>query len=108
MTNPRQYKDFTPRMGVYRITHLPSERTLLGYSTHVEGMLNRIRFQLEFGNHTNKAMQNDWQASGPESFTFEVLDELKPKNPGDEPVDDLKELLQLWQEKLNIPPPLRY
>ena len=108
MTDPRKYKDFTPRMGIYRITHTPTGRTLLGQSTHVQGMLNRIQFQLQAGMHTNKSMQRDWNEHGPDSFTFEILDELKPKNPGDEPVDDLKELLALWQEKLNIPPEQQY
>lgn len=108
MTGPRQYKNFTPRMGVYRIVHAPSGRILLGQSTHVEGMLNRVRFQLQLGVHTNRAMQRDWQEHGPESFTFEVLDELKPEHPGDEPVDDLRELLALWQERLNILPERQY
>ncbi|CAM3209510.1 hypothetical protein DESA109040_02890 [Deinococcus saxicola] len=39
---------------------------------------------------------------------FEVLDEIEPKNPGNEPVDDFKELLTLWQEKLDLPPTQRY
>lgn len=104
----RAYKGFTPRMGVYRVTHVPSGRTLLGHSTHVEGLLNRFRFQLTHGSHVNRAMQRDWQATGPDSFTFEVLDDLTPTTPGEEPVDDLKELLSLWQEKLNIPPGLQY
>lgn len=108
MTAPRKYKDFTAHMGIYRIMHTPTGRTLLGQSTHVQGMLNRIQFQLQAGMHTNKTMQRDWNEHGSDSFTFEVLDELKPKNPGDEPVDDLKELLALWQEKLNIPPQQQY
>ncbi|MBB6018095.1 GIY-YIG nuclease family protein [Deinococcus radiopugnans] len=108
MTAPRQYKDFTPRMGIYRVSHLPSGRTLLGHSLHLEGMLNRIRFQLQNGLHPDKAMQADWKADGPDAFSFEVLDEITPKNPGDEPVDDLKELLTLWQEKLNLPPAQLY
>ncbi|GGO39464.1 GIY-YIG nuclease family protein [Deinococcus humi] len=108
MTAPRQYKDFTPRMGVYRVTHTPSGCTLLGHSLHLEGMLNRIRFQLQNGLHPQKSMQADWRADGADAFTFEVLDEITPKNPGDEPVDDLKELLALWQEKLNLLPAQRY
>lgn len=105
---PRPYKGFTPRMGVYRVTHLPSGRTLLGYSLHLEGMLNRIRFQLENGMHPNKIMQADWKMDGPGGVVFGVLDEIGPKTPGDEPVDDLRELLTLWQEKLSLPPDLCY
>ncbi len=108
MTAPRQYKAFTPRLGIYRVTHTPSGRTLLGQSLHLDGMLNRIRFQLQNGLHPNRVMQADWKADGPDAFMFEVLDEIEPKNPGDEPMDDLKELLTLWQEKLDLPPTQRY
>ncbi|MBZ9751026.1 GIY-YIG nuclease family protein [Deinococcus sp. HMF7604] len=106
--SPRRYRGFTPRMGVYRITHLPSGRTLLGSSVHVEGLLNRIRFQLELGGHRHAQMQRDWAADGPAQFRFEVLDDLQPQHPGDEPLDDLKELLALWEEKLNLPAGQRY
>ncbi len=99
----KQYKDFTPRVGLYKITHLPTGRVFLGASPHVQGMLNRIRFQLQFGSHTNKAMQQDWNQTGADSFSFEVLDELKMQHPDDDSTEDLKELLALWKDKLNLP-----
>ncbi|WP_221089545.1 GIY-YIG nuclease family protein [Deinococcus aquaedulcis] len=104
----RAARTFTPRMGIYRITHLPSGRTLLGSSSHVEGQLNRIRFELQLRGHRHAQMQRDWATDGPESFRFEVLDDLPPQRPGEDPQDDLKELLALWQEKLNIPAHQRY
>ncbi|ULH17150.1 GIY-YIG nuclease family protein (plasmid) [Deinococcus sp. KNUC1210] len=104
----RAYKNFTPRLGIYRITHLPSGRSLIGWSLHLEGILNRSRFQLGLGGHPNKAMQRDWNADGQDAFRFEILDELKPSVPGDEPTEDLKELLALWQLQLALPPEQRY
>lgn len=51
---------------------------------------------------------------GPDTLSFKVLERdhaEKPRrqNPAtnpwtDEPMDDLKELLTPWQEKLNLPP----
>lgn len=97
-----------PRMGVYRITHTPSGRTLLGWSMNLNAILNRTRFELQHGSHQNRALLADWKADGADAFTFEILDELKLDRPTDRPLDDLKELLTLWQEKLHIPPAQQY
>lgn len=102
MTRP--YKGFTPRLGLYRIVHHRSGRTLIGYSTHLIGTLNRHRFQLDLGNHPNRALQQDWKADGPGGFTCEVLDELTPLRPEADPTDDLRELLGLWRENLGLRP----
>ncbi|PNY80463.1 GIY-YIG nuclease family protein [Deinococcus koreensis] len=104
----RPARDPAPRMGVYRITHVPSGRTLLGWSVHLDAILNRTRFELQTGTCRHKALQADWQQSGPGTLTFEVLDELTPTTPEARPHDDLRELLTLWQETLNIPIQLRY
>lgn len=114
---PRRYKGFTPRMGVYIIRHLPSGRTLLDASPHLDGILNRHRFQLKLGNHANKRLQADWNADGEAAFAFEVLDELPPdpQQPDEaQSLADLAELAALWREKLALtaeqsynPPPRR-
>lgn len=96
------------RLGVYRVTHTPSGRTLLGYSVNLNAILNRTRFELQHGSCQTRAMQADWNADGADAFTFEVLDELKVDHPADRPHDDLKELLNLWQEKLNLPAQQQY
>lgn len=59
MTAPRQHKDFTPRMGVYRVTDLSSGRTPLGHSLHLGGMLKRVCLQLQNGLHPDRDMQAD-------------------------------------------------
>lgn len=106
--SPRRYKGFTPKAGVYRVTHLPSGRTLLGSSPHAVGMLNRIRFTLGTNGHPVKALQRDWNADGESAFRFEILDELAPDEAGDVSAADLAELLDLWQVKLALPPEARY
>lgn len=104
----RRYKGFTPKAGVYRVTHLPSGRTLLGSSPHLDGMLNRTRFSLGLNGHPVKALQRDWNADGEGAFRFEILDELAPDETGDVSSADLAELLDLWRAKLALPPEARY
>jgi len=108
--NPRKYKGFTPRMGVYAVRHLPSGRVLLGSSPHLEGILNRHRFQLSTGVHPIRALQADWHRDGAGAFSFEILDEL-PQSDDAAPRDprgDLAALEELWRERLALDPAHSY
>ncbi len=98
----RKYRD-TPRpMGIYRVRNTTNGKSLIGSSVDLPAMLNRQQAQLRFGTHPNRALQQDWQALGPEAFVFEILDELKRKDdPGYDPVADLRVLEELWLEKLS-------
>lgn len=110
MSDSRRSIEFKPTAGVYRVTHLPSRRSLLGVSTHAQGILNRIRWQLEtkvpstfpVNGHGLKAVQRDWNADGAAAFRFEVLDELPPDSSGEVNRADLQELLALWRERLAL------
>ncbi|UBV41916.1 GIY-YIG nuclease family protein [Deinococcus taeanensis] len=97
-----------PRPGVYRVTHRPSGRTLLGVSADASASLNRVRFELQHALHRAPALQRDWKQDGPAAFTFEVLDSLQPTDAGAPSHADLKELLALWLENLNLPSHQRY
>jgi hypothetical protein len=100
----RAYKE-TPRpMGVFRVRNTVNGKSLIGTSVDVPGMLNRQRFQLRAGGHPDRALQRDWNESGPEAFEFETLDTLAPpEEPGYDPAADLKMLEQMWLEKLGRP-----
>jgi hypothetical protein len=100
----RAYKE-TPRpMGVFRVRNTVNGKSLIGTSVDVPGMLNRQRFQLRAGGHPDRALQQDWNESGPEAFEFEALDTLAPpEEPGYDPAADLKMLEQMWLEKLGRP-----
>jgi hypothetical protein len=98
----RQYKEAVRPAGVFRVHNTANGKSFVGRSTDVASMLNRQRAQLGFGGHPNRALQNDWNALGPDAFEFEILDTLTPpeSQPDWDPSDDLAELERLWLEKL--------
>ncbi len=72
------YKE-TPRpMGVYQIVNNTNQKIYVGSSLNLPGKFNSNRFQLELQSHYNKALQEDWNLYGEESFSFEVLENLDP------------------------------
>jgi len=97
----RAYKE-TPRpAGVFRIRHNALRKALVGTSVNLPAILNRHRFQLTNGSHPDLQLQRDWNQSGPDAFTFEVLDQLTPKKEPDyDPTEDLAVLLDMWLQKL--------
>jgi len=97
----RDYKE-TPRpAGVYRVRNTAQRRALVGSSPNLPGILNRHRFQLDDGSHTDKELQRDWRALGADAFSFDVLDELPPQDDADVDVgEELAVLLAMWRDKL--------
>lgn len=56
---------------------------------------------LDSGVYPSKDLIRDWTEYGRESFVFEILDELEPRDVPDYQVKaDLKALEELWLEKL--------
>jgi hypothetical protein len=97
----REYKETRQPAGIYRVRNTATGRSLIGSSINLPGMLNRQRFQLEHGSHPDPELQKDWKELGPDAFTFETLDLLKPPDePTYDPTADLRVLKELWLEKL--------
>ena len=97
----RSYKE-TPRQAViFQVKNCKNGKILLGSSTNLHGPFNRIRFELSAGSHDNSALQDDWNQFGPDAFTFEILEVVKPsEDPAFCLQDELTLLEQIWLEKL--------
>lgn len=97
----REYKE-TPRpAGVYRVWNKVDDKSLVGSSLNLPGILNRHGFDLKLGNHRNRELQQDWNERGADAFEFEVLDTLEPsEDPNRNVADELKALEELWLERL--------
>jgi hypothetical protein len=97
-----QYKQMKPAMGVFSIQSKVDGRCYLEETVNLKSGINRAVFQLNWGSHPNKELQNDWKKHGEDSFIVEILDELaySEANPTADYSDDLAELVQIWREKL--------
>ena len=97
----REYKERAIPAGVFQVKNTANGKVLLGSSLNLEGPLNRHRFMLRIGSHTNKTLQQDWDELGPDHFVFEILEVIQVK---DDPNFNLKEELtlleQIWLEEL--------
>ena len=97
----REYQERVKPAGVYQVKNTVNGKVLLGSSLNLEGPLNRHKFMLKIGSHTNKALQKDWDELGPDKFVFEILEEVKVKDDSNFNLkDELTLLEQIWLEEL--------
>lgn len=97
----RAYKERVKPAGVYQIKNNANGKMLLASSLNLEGPLNRHKFMLKIGSHTNKTLQADWSEFGSDVFIFEILEEVKIKDdPNFNLNDELTLLEMIWLEKL--------
>ena len=97
----RAYRQKPKLMGVYQIRNIVNERVFVGAALNLYGIINRHKFELKLGSHRNEKLQADWLAFGGESFAFEILDELTPKDgSGRDYKAELAVLEELWLAKL--------
>jgi len=97
----REYVERLKPAGVYQVKNLANGKVLLGSSLNLEGPLNRHKFMLKIGSHTNKALQQDWNEFGSEQFAFEILEEVQRKDDSNFNLKDELTLLEMiWLEKL--------
>jgi len=97
----REYKERAKPSGVFQVKNTVNGKVLLGSSLNLEGSLNKHRFMLRIGSHTNKELQKAWTEFGPDGFLFEVLEVVKIQDgPNFNLKDELTLLEQIWLEKL--------
>ncbi len=100
-TAKKIFKQTLRPMGIYQIRNLSSGKIYLGRSADLNGKINSEKFQLKNNMHMNKDLQNDFNAQGEETFSFEILDRLRPKeDPQHDHAADLQTLEAMWLEKL--------
>ena len=97
----KNYKQALQPMGIYIVKNLINNKILIGSSKNLPGRINRFKFGLKYGAESNRELLEDYKKYGEENFTFEILDELKPKeDPEYNYTEDLNVLEEMWIEKL--------
>lgn len=97
----RQYKDSHRSAGVFTVTNQANGRIYVGGGLHLEGVMNRMRFELNQRSHRNKLLQQDWIAHGAECFCFAVVDRVKEReDPFFDYRAELDSMLELWREEI--------
>ncbi len=81
------------KRGIYRIYNLKTDRTYLNKAEDMAASEANERFQLDLGMHSNKALQDDYAATGLELFVFDTYKEADKEA-------DLEELLLASYEEL--------
>jgi len=95
------YKASRRPMGIFQVHNLANDKIFVGSSMDLAAMFNRIRFQLYAGAHPNKELESDWKRYGTGKFSFEVLEEILPREDAAyNYAADLETLEDLWLEKL--------
>jgi hypothetical protein len=96
-----EYRRGGREAGVFQIRNAANGKVFVASALDLQGGLNRHRFELSAGGHKNGRLQAEWNEFGAESFAFEVLDQLVPREgPGANPRAELALLETLWLERL--------
>ncbi len=100
-----QFKQNRPEAGVYRIVNSRTGKALLGASTNLASVRNKIEFAKSTGSlgTLDHRLRPDVQRFGIEVLSVEVLDvlESKPEMTDADNLADLAVLEQLWRERLD-------
>ena len=101
------YKQSFRPMGVYQIRNVENGKILVDGSMDLDGARNRLDFMKQTNMNTVFELQKDWVAYGAQSFVFEELDRIEPREEFVGDAAELKKykeevdaLLELWLEKL--------
>lgn len=97
-----QYKNFKPDMGIIGVKCSENNKIYLVKAKDINGMINRIKFQLGFGSYTNNELQKDYNTFGEKKFSFEVIEKLEydKDEAKTDYSEDLDTLLELCRERM--------
>lgn len=97
------YKNMKADMGLFIIKSNFNNKCYIEGTEDLKGTINSTKFKLDFGNHPNKELQQQWKDKGKSDFTIEILDKLE-YDKDELKVDyteELNILTMIWEEKLS-------
>ncbi len=96
-----EYKQRPDVGGVFQIVNTNNGRCYLDATPNIQAKQNSFNFMVATNMCFHHKLQQDWDAFGGRSFTFEVLETIKKQEDQSREafLDDLQALKQLWREK---------
>ena len=94
------YKERKAVSGVYAVRCAATGGQWVGSAPDLSTIWTRRTFALRQGVETNRALQSAWNAHGPESFDFRMLEEIDLEQLTYGRDRALKERVQHWRETL--------
>ena len=94
------YKERKTVAGVYAVRCAATGEQWVGAAPDLSTIWTRRAFALRQGVETNRTLQSAWNAHGPESFAFRVLEEIDPEKLTYGRERALKERVQHWRDLL--------
>ena len=94
------YKKRERAVGVFAFRCAPTGQVWVGQTPNLDTILNRLRFTLERGSHSVRALQEAWRAHGADAFAFEVLERIGDEETAYLLSRLLKEAALRWRERL--------
>jgi group I intron endonuclease len=96
----KRYKEMKTEAGIYQIKNIKNSKIYVTSTPNFKTM-NGARMILNSGTYKSRALQEDWNKFGEDSFVFEILEVLKEKEEGFfDKKFELKELEKKWLNKL--------
>lgn len=89
--------------GVYTITNTLNKKYFIGSTMNLKSVQNHFQFAIMTGSTVHPKLKKDWEMSGAQAFTLEILEELEQKGDQSQSefMDDLKILEQLCRANLD-------
>lgn len=94
------YKEQKTVAGVYAIRCAPSAQVWVGQAPNLDTIQNRIWFSLRHGGNPLPILQSAWNAHGPDSLAFEVLEQVQEDSAYIR-TSILKDRVSYWREHLS-------
>jgi hypothetical protein len=94
------YKERKAVAGVYAIRCAATDEQWIGTAPDLSTIWTRRSFALRQGVEMNRGLQSAWNAHGPESFTFKILEEIDLEQLTYGRERALKERIAHWREAL--------
>lgn len=88
-----EFKQIKYKMGVFQIRNTVTGKIYIGSSLDLKAIWHAQKLQLDMGMHQNSDLQKDWKEYGPESFIYEILEEIHESEA--KPLDYKKEIKAL-------------